>query len=110
MNITFSLQQISGTVLDANLILLQNKKVVVSRFMEIKTFNPKLRQDPTAKEWYWPSSILKRYRQNINKFSTYRIPPNGLGSKELKKPQKQPNPVLYFVTKTVEPVIKLKQS
>ena len=50
MNITFSLQQLSETVLDANLILLQNKLDVMSRFMEIKTVNPKIRQDPTAEE------------------------------------------------------------
>ena len=48
----------------------------MARFMEIKSVNPKFRQDQIAKELSWSGSTLQRYRQNINMLSPYRIPPN----------------------------------
>ena len=51
MNNTFSLEQISETVnLDSSLIFRQYKLNLMARFMEIKSLNPKIRQDQIAKE------------------------------------------------------------
>ena len=44
--------------------------------MEIKSVNPKLRWDQTAKDLSSSSSTLKRYRNDINMLSTYGISPN----------------------------------
>ena len=51
MNNAFSLEQISKTGnLDSYLILQQCKIDIMSSFMEIKTVNPKLKEDQKAKE------------------------------------------------------------
>ena len=51
MNDTISSEQISKTgKLHCNLILRQNKLDLLARFMKIKSFNPKVRQDHMAKE------------------------------------------------------------
>ena len=77
MNNNFSLEQISKTDdLDSNLILRQYKLDLMARFMEIKSVNPKLKQNQIAKELGCSSSILRRYRNDINMLSPYRIPPN----------------------------------
>ena len=55
----------------------------MARFMEIKFFNPRLKQDQTAKELGCSSSTLQRYRQDINTLSPYRIPP--INNKRKKK-------------------------
>ena len=44
--------------------------------MEMKSVNPKLRQDQIATELGCSSSNLKRYRNHRNMLSPYRIPPN----------------------------------
>ena len=50
MNITFFSEQISETGnLSFNLILRQHKLYLMTRSMEIKSGNPKLRQDQIAK-------------------------------------------------------------
>ena len=50
-NKTFSLEQKSRTgKLVANLILRQHKLDLRARFMEIKTYNPKMKQKEIAKE------------------------------------------------------------
>ena len=117
MNNTFSLEQISKTSnLDSNFILRQYKIDLMARFMEIKSFNPKLREDQIAKELGCSSSTLQRYRDDINRLSPYEIPPNShkrrqkisndnsdsehdiekrrMTSKDLKKPHKK----LYIPT------------
>ena len=60
--------------LDANLKLRQYKLNLMSRFMEIKSVNPKVMQDQIAKELGCSSSTLQRCRQDINMFSLYRNP------------------------------------
>ena len=75
MNNTFSLEQISKTGnLDSNMILRQYTLDSMARFMEIKSVNPKLRQDQKAKELRCSISTLQR--QDINILSPYRIPSN----------------------------------
>ena len=48
----------------------------MARFMENKSTNPKLKQSEIAKELSRLTSILQRYRNDVKKFSPYRIPPN----------------------------------
>ena len=62
MKNTFSLEQIfKKGKLDSNLILRQKKPDSKARFMEIKSVNPKLRQDQIAKELGCSSSTLQRH-------------------------------------------------
>ena len=85
MNNTFSLEQISKTGnLDANLILRQYKLDLMSRFMEMKSNNPKLTQKQIAKGLGYSDSTLKRYRNDINMQSPYRY-------NEPKRPQMTSN-------------------
>ena len=48
----------------------------MAMYIEIKSLNPKLRQDQIAKELGCKSSTLKRHRNDINMLSFYRNPPN----------------------------------
>ena len=72
MKNTFSLEQMSKfSNLDANLILRQYKLDLMSRFTEIKSFNPKTKQSEKAKELGCSSSSLQRYRHDIKMQSPY---------------------------------------
>ena len=76
MNNTFSTQQISQTgYLDSNLILRQLKLDLIAKYLEIKSINPKLRQDQITKELGCSSSTLQRYRNDIKMLSLCRILP-----------------------------------
>ena len=46
----------------------------MTKFLEIKSINPKLKQSGLAKDLGCSSSTLKRYRQDINLFSPCRHP------------------------------------
>ena len=84
MNNTFSLEQISKTGnLDANLILRQYKLDLMSRFMEMKSNNPKFTQKQISKELGFSDSTLKRYRNDINMQSPYRYNDTQKTSKDL---------------------------
>ena len=52
------------------------------RFKEKKSINPKLKQSEVAKELGCSSSPLKRYIQDVNTLSPYRIPPNSRKRKQ----------------------------
>ena len=54
----------------------------MATFMEIRSMNPRLRQDQLAKELGCSSSTSQRYRQNKKMRSTYRIPPNSNKTKQ----------------------------
>ena len=61
MKNNFSLQQISRTGnLDSSLITRQSKHDLMARFLEIKSLNPKIRQDQIAKELACSRSFLQR--------------------------------------------------
>ena len=65
MNNTFSLEQLSKTGnLDANLILHQYKINLMSRFREVKSVNPKIKQSGIAKELGCSSSTLQGSRHD----------------------------------------------
>ena len=74
MSNTSSFEQISKTSnLDSNLILRQYRLDSVAIFMEIKSANPRLRQDLITKESVCSISTLQRYRHDINMLSPFRI-------------------------------------
>ena len=61
MNNIFSLEQLSKTGnLDSILILRPYKLGLMGRFMEIKSLNPRLRQDQIAKQLGCSSGNLQR--------------------------------------------------
>ena len=77
MNTTFPVEQISKTGNRvSDLITRQFKLHLMARFMELKSVNPRLRQDQRAKEIGCSTSTLQRYRNDINMLSPCRIPPN----------------------------------
>ena len=79
MNNNFSLQQIQKTSnLDANLISRQYKLNLMADFMRVKYENPRMRQSEIANQLGMSSSILQRYRNDINMLSPYRINPNNV--------------------------------
>ena len=47
----------------------------MAKFVEIKSVNPRLRQDQIAKEIGCSSSTLQRYRKVVNLLSPHGIPP-----------------------------------
>ena len=77
------------------MILRQYKPVLMARFMEIKSVNPKIGQDQIANEVGCSSSNLQRYRQNTNMLSAYRIP-----SKKYKRRQIQASMMNHIVRVT----------
>ena len=73
MNNTFPLEQVSKTGKpDSNLILRQYKLDLIARFMELKSINPKSRQDQIAKELGCSSRTLQRYSPDIKMQSLYK--------------------------------------
>ena len=77
MNNTFPQGQISQTGnLDSNLKLRQYKLDPMAKFMGIRAMIPKLPQKRLATELGYSSTILKRYRNDINKLSLFRVQPN----------------------------------
>ena len=96
MNNTFSLDQMAKTGdLDTDLTLRQHKLDKMANFMEIKSINRKLKQSEIAKDLKISSSIIQRYRREINMRSPYRISPS-TNTNHIKK-QKTPNTNLDFV-------------
>ena len=83
MNCIFSFEQISETGnFDAKLILRQYKIDLMASIMEIKSVNPKLKQDQLTKELGCSSCTLQRYGIDFYMFSHYRNPPEFLKRKQ----------------------------
>ena len=75
MKKTFSVEQKSKSDnFDSYLIFLHYILVLLPRIMEIKSPDPKSKQDQTAKKLRCSTSTLQRYRLDINMLSIYRIP------------------------------------
>ena len=90
--------------------------------MEIKSVNPKLKQDQITKELDCSSSTLQRYRNDKNALLSYKNPPNSqkrkqnfsnckhdlerlqLTSNDLKIPQRTPNDLAKTDTNTDLPL------
>ena len=86
MNNSFSLQQIQKTSnLDANLISRQYKINLMAEFMRLKYENLKMKQSEIANQLSLSSSTIQRYGNDINMHSSYRIQPNNINNKRIKK-------------------------
>ena len=69
----FSVEQTSETGnFDANLILRQNTLVLMSEFIEIKSFNTKLTENQIPEGLRFSDSTLGGYRKDIQMRSPYR--------------------------------------
>ena len=85
MNNCFSLQQIQKTSnLGANLISRQYKPNLMADFMRIKYENPKMKQSEIAYQLGKSSSILQRFRDDINMLSPYGNNPNNTNKRTKK--------------------------
>ena len=90
----------------------------MARFMEIKSMNPRLRQDQMAKELGCSSSTLQRYRQDINMLSPYGIPPKTIKRKQkisnrehdLERPQMTSNDLKRPQLTSNDPEVKPKKN
>ena len=113
MNNSFCLQQIQKTSnLDANLISRQYKLNLMADFMKVKYENPKMKQSEIANQLGMSSSTLKRYRNEINMLSPYRISPNNVKKRtkkakiddigDLKRPQLTSNDSKTTLNETVK--------
>ena len=72
--------------MDPNLLTRHYKLKLMNDFMHIKYQNPRLKQSEIANNLNISSSTLKRYRNDINMLSPYRISPNNV-KKHTKKPK-----------------------
>ena len=81
---TPSLNEINKTAsMDPNLITKHYKLKLMNDFLNIKYQNPKMKQSEIANQLDISSSTLKRYRNDINMLSPYRINQNN-GKKRTK--------------------------
>ena len=98
MNNTPSLNEINKTAnMDPNLLTRHYKLKLMNDFMHIKYQNPKMKQSEIADHLNMSCSTIKRYRNDINMLSPYRINPNNAKKRqkkaknddngELKRPQ-----------------------
>ena len=77
MNSSFSLQQIQKTSkIDPNWRSRQYKLLLKAQFLQIKIENPELKQSEITDQLSCSSSMLTRYRNDINMLSPNRIHPN----------------------------------
>ena len=87
MNNTPSLnERIKNSAMDPNMLTKYYKLKLMKDFMNIKHQNPKMTQLEISSQLNMSSSTIKRYRNDINMLSPYRISPNNIKkrSKKLK--------------------------
>ena len=113
MNHTPSLNEISKTAnMDPNLLTRHYKLKIMNDFMYMKYQNPTLKQSELANNLNMSSSTIKRYRNDINMQSPYRINPNNVKKRtkkakideigDLKRPQLTSNDVKTTLNETVK--------
>ena len=104
MNNTPSLNEINKTAnMDPNLLTRHYKLKLMNDFMHIKYQNPRMKLSDIADHLNMSSSILQRYRNDINMLSPYRISPNNVEKRpkkakiddigDLKRPQMTSNDI-----------------
>ena len=102
MNNTPSLNEIiKNSAMDPNMLTKYYKLKLMNDFMNIKYQNPKMTQSEIPSQINMSSSTIKRYRNDINMLSPYRINPNNTKkrskkakideSHDLKRPQMTSN-------------------
>ena len=85
MNNTPSLNEINkNSAVDPNMLTEYYKLKLMNDFMIIKYQNPKMTQSQISSHLNMSPSTIKRYRNDINMFSPYRI-----NSNNVKKQQKK---------------------
>ena len=98
MNNTPSLNEINkNSAMGPNMLTKYYKLKLMNDFMNIKYQNPKMTQSEISSQLNMSSSTIKRYRNDINMLSPYRINPNNAKKRqkkaknddngELKRPQ-----------------------
>ena len=104
MNHTPSLNEINkNSTMDPNMLTKYYKLKLMNDFMNIKYQNPKMTQSEISSQLNMSSSTIKRYRNDINMLSPYRISPNNVKKRtkkakiddigDLKRPQLTSNDV-----------------
>ena len=79
MNNTLSLNEINkNSAMDPNMLTKYYKLKLMNDFMNIKYQNPKMTQSEISSQLNMSSSTIKRYRNNINMLSPYRISANNV--------------------------------
>ena len=85
MNNTPSLNEINkNSAMDPNMLTKYYKLKLMNDFMNIKYQNPKLTQSEISSQLNMSSSTIKRYRNDINMLSPYRINPNNVKKQQKK--------------------------
>ena len=104
MNNTPSLNEINkNSAMDPNMLTKYYKLKLMNDFMIIKYQNPKMTQSEISSQLNMSSSTIKRYRNDINMLSSYRISPNNAKKRpkkakfddigDLKRPQMTSNDI-----------------
>ena len=76
MNNTPSLNEINkNSAMDPNMLTKYYKLKLMNDFMNIKYQNPKMTQSEISSQLNMSSSTIKRYRNDLNMLSPYRINP-----------------------------------
>ena len=95
MNNTPSLNEINkNSAMDPNMLTKYYKLKLMNAFMNIKYQNPKMTQSEISSQLNMSSSTIKRYRNDINMISPYRINTNNA-----KKRQKRPKSMIMVTPK-----------
>ena len=113
MNNTPSLNEINkNSAMDPNMLTKYYKLKLMNDFMNIKHQNPKMTQSEISSQLNMSSSTIKRYRNDINMLSPYRINPNNVKKRtkqakidvitDLKRPQMTSNDSKTTLNETVK--------
>ena len=113
MNNTPSLNEINkNSAMDPNMLTKYYKLKLMNDFMNIKYQNPKMTQSEISSQLNMSSSTIKRYRNDINMLSPYRIKPNNVKKRpkkakiddvgDLKRPQTTSNDSKTTLNETVK--------
>ena len=79
MNNTPSLNEINkNSAMDPNMLTKYYKLKLMNDFMNIKYQNPKMTQSEISSQLNMSSSTIKRYRNDVNMLSPYRISANNV--------------------------------
>ena len=85
MTNTPSLNEINkNSAMDPNMLTKYYKLKLLNDFMNIKYQNPKMTQSEISSQLNMSSSTIKRYRNDINMLSPYRISPNNVKKRSKK--------------------------
>ena len=83
--------------MDPNMLTKYYKLKLMNDFMNIKYQNPKMTQSEISSQLNMSSSTIKRYRNDINMISPYRINPNNA-----KKRQKRLKSMIMLSSKDLK--------